>query len=93
MDGGNSSGYITLKIKKPKSNGDMVTESANLTFGMSESAFKSALNSFSSFSPYTFTVVRTMIDSTNQTTKNVSAAISMQYLVSIYNLRTPSQQA
>lgn len=90
---GNSSGYITIKINKPNSNGDMVTEAANLTFGMSDSAFKSALNSFSSFNPYTFTVVRTMNDSNNQTTTDVSNAVRIQYLVSIYNLRTTAQQA
>ncbi len=92
MDG-NSSGYITIKINKANSNGDIVTEAANLTFGMSESAFKSALNNFSSFNPYSFTVVRSMNDSNNQTTTNLSNATRIEYLVSIYSLRTAAQQA
>jgi hypothetical protein len=74
MNGGSNAGYITIKVNKVDSKGNFVMEAANLTFGMSQSSFGSALNIFSSFKSYSYTVTQTMNDSSNVTTTNIANA-------------------
>jgi len=92
---GGSSGYINVHMYRVNaSNGQVLYDvNQNVSYGCTASVFQSALNSFDSFSSYQISVQRNIYNSSNQTTTNITSAVRIDYVVSIYLLRPPSVQA
>lgn len=59
----------------------------SISYGCNASAFLSALNKFDSFSKYKTSVVRNMYNGNNNITENLTEAVRIDYVVSLFLLR------
>ena len=95
MIGENLVGDIQLEVYRQDPSTFKVTyqKQVNVTYGCSDSTFKSALKNFDGFYSYEISVVRAIYDANNVTLSNTTGAARIDYTVSFYLLRSASLSA
>jgi hypothetical protein len=91
---GGSSGLIQLSITQVDPSTLKVTysQAVNVTYGCSATTFQNALNQFNTFNSYQISVVQNIYDINNNTLSNLTGAVQIDYVVSVYLLRPTSAQ-
>jgi hypothetical protein len=88
MAGTGLSGQVELSIVRIDSNLDVTySKQVNITYGCSASAFKSALQNFDGYGPYTISVQRYIYDASGLLLNDTVGAVNIDYVVSFYQLR------
>lgn len=91
---GGSSGTIQLTLVRmdPSKNLPTYSQSVNVSYGVSAQDFSNVLSKFDSFSSYKYLVTRTIYSAKNSVLTNTTNADRIDYIVSIYLLRSTALQ-
>ena len=91
---GGSSGIIQLTLVRinPNTNLPTYSLSVNVSYGASASDFSNVLSKFDSYSSYKYLVTRTIYSANNTVLTNTTNADRIDYIVSIYLLRSTALQ-